>query len=99
MKKFFFFVLLLIGTCAIAQQGTQSVEQALQSSNTSVQNIIVIIKRWAYWIIGIAFLIYAATAVLGGNEGGDKTKKIGTWFMLIGFIGIAFLIVTAVFGI
>ncbi len=97
MKKAVLFTLLL--TTIVASAQIQSIDQALQQNTSSVQNVIATFKTWAYWIIGLAFMIYAAVTVLGGQEGGDKTKKIGAFFMYLGFVGIAFVVITSLFGI
>ena len=97
MKKTILVLMLLGVTVASAQ--TANIEQALQSNQQSVQNVILILKQWAYWIIGLSFMIFAATTVLGGQEGGDKTKKMGSFFMYLGFVGLAFVIISTLFGI
>jgi hypothetical protein len=97
MKKVIFISVLLLGFLGYSQIG--NIDQALQSNTSSVQNVISTFKTWAMWIMGLAFIIFAATTVLGGQEGGDKTKKIGAFFMYLGFVGLAIVIITSLFGI
>jgi hypothetical protein len=97
-KIFILFTLLfLVAVSSYSQVG--NIEQALEENTASVQNVIATFKTWAMWIMGLAFIIAAATTVLGGQEGGDKTKKIGSFFMYLGFVGLAIVIITSLFGI
>ena len=97
MKKIFLLAALFSTLFVSAQVG--DIEAALAANTSSVQNVLVILKQWAMWGIGLGFIISAAITVLGGQEGGDKTKKIASFFMYLGFVGLAIVIVTSLFGI
>ncbi len=97
MKKFFLFAMLFTGMIVFAQ--TATIDQVLTDNTDTVRNIIGTIKTWIYWIIGLSFIVYLALSVLGGQEGGDKTKKMGAFFMYLAFVGIGLVIIAAIFGI
>lgn len=98
-KQTYLFIAVALLASAAAQAQLGDIDQALGQSNTTLQNILATLKTWALWIMGLSFIIYAATTVLGGQEGGDKTKKIGSFFMYLGFVGLAIAIVGVMFGI
>lgn len=99
MKKLTLFTMLLIGMLMSAQSATQKIDEVLEQNTSSVHNIIGTIKTWIYWVIGLAFIVYLALSVLGGQEGGDKTKKMGAFFMYLAFVGIGLILITELFGI
>ena len=99
MKKFFILTMLLFGIIMTAQNATQNIDQVLTQNTATVQNIIATIKTWIYWVIGLSFIVYLALSVLGGQEGGDKTKKMGAFFMYLAFVGIGLVVIASMFGI
>lgn len=99
MKKIFILTMLFFGIIMTAQNATQNIDQVLTQNTQSVQNIIATIKTWIYWIIGLSFIVYLALSVLGGQEGGDKTKKMGAFFMYLAFVGIGLVVIASMFGI
>lgn len=99
MKKFFILTMFFFVTIMTAQNATQNIDEVLTENTQSVQNIIATIKTWIYWIIGLSFIVYLALSVLGGQEGGDKTKKMGAFFMYLAFVGIGLVVIASMFGI
>lgn len=99
MKKIFILTMLFFGIIMTAQNATQNIDEVLTQNTQSVQNIIATIKTWIYWIIGLSFIVYLALSVLGGQEGGDKTKKMGAFFMYLAFVGIGLVVIASMFGI
>lgn len=99
MKKIFILTMLFFGIIMTAQNATQNINEVLTQNTQSVQNIIATIKTWIYWIIGLSFIVYLALSVLGGQEGGDKTKKMGAFFMYLAFVGIGLVVIASMFGI
>lgn len=91
--------MLFFGIIMTAQNATQNIDEVLTQNTQSVQNIIATIKTWIYWIIGLSFIVYLALSVLGGQEGGDKTKKMGAFFMYLAFVGIGLVVIASMFGI
>lgn len=91
--------MLFFGIIMTAQNATQNINEVLTQNTQSVQNIIATIKTWIYWIIGLSFIVYLALSVLGGQEGGDKTKKMGAFFMYLAFVGIGLVVIASMFGI